>query len=370
MKTSAPWFIKYAPQKFTQLKFSNEVHLNTLKWLKNGNSKILNLHGPIGVGKTSLAKLTAKVLKFYPIEVDHNNIINISEIIKNTTTYLNNRSPLLIVDEPIISTTKILRMIKNTKIPVILTTSQLFLKGYETFKIFKPSLETVIDIAKPILKKENKIINESEIIKIAESCDFDIRSILNTLQLFLPETKIDFVKFSFSTNNFYACKQILTKNMNFSQLENFYSRTVLETCLTSFLETNKSIYKLIAVYNSISNTDLFQYDSQFISLKKFCRTTNNFVFTRDFPLEINSKDAKVQERHFYKKLMKINCAKRHLKSILLKINKKYLNEEEIEIINSTTESLEINEKKTFRYKYKKLATNSIKKDLTMKDFLI
>lgn len=365
------WSIKYRPKKFTDLKFSNDVYFELLKWFKEKKrDNICNINGASGIGKTSLAIICAQITNFYPIELDNCNIVNLSSILTMNHYNLNKTNNCLIVNEYFLKNEYLLKKLQKSKIPVILITNEMYLKHIKTFKINKPTLHICLNICTNILKLERKYISNQILLKIIKECNYDIRFLLNTLQLILYSDKIDI-----------ACDNlILTKNLMFNyanllnnrykiiDLENAYKQSfVSDTLFNGVIQHNMSLNILKNIVDCRSLSDIMPDNLKFINLIPYNNSKLQFTFTK-FPQSTMQPYSLLPQRIFYSKLYNNDTALDHLKTILKQYDTVLLTQKELDILKRTVPLNIKNKSRIFRYKFKKLTINTIRQDISLDEF--
>lgn len=166
------WSEIYKPDKFTDLIYTDDIQIDCLKTFKKLlNTSLIIINGPVGVGKSTLVRVLAKVCNY--------EILEYTDSISKRNTSLSKKSTLLLIED-VENTFNISRILK-LGYPVILTSENYFHKDSVIFKIKKHTYESVKNIVERIYKKTGKIFKEFT--KIIPWCDFDIRYVLNNLQI-------------------------------------------------------------------------------------------------------------------------------------------------------------------------------------------
>ncbi len=237
---------KYKPINFDNF-VGNSQNINLLEnWLSNFNinNKLIHkfalISGVSGIGKTLCVELLINKYNLNPIYISPDekadkeffqNYINPSlQIEKNIVLKKN----VLIIndidcydDYGFIS--NISYCIKTTKIPIIATCNNRYDQSLKPItnncldiKFQKPNINEILKFLIPIFKKESILINETDIKKIIEESDSDIRNILNNLQLnnkkmtYSKDTSIS------QTNIFDLTKMFLSQNIDIKDKNSLY----------------------------------------------------------------------------------------------------------------------------------------------------
>lgn len=374
-----PWFIKYMPRSFTELTFSTDVHFKVLNWLKNNKyGGVLHIIGTSGIGKTSLVKASVKVFKYNLIEITDVNVNNFKEIIKTKNSIINNNRNAVLIDESIIGfVDNFLASIENTKVPLIITSSGLYLKKIETLRIELPKLQNVNFLVKKILTNEKTYINDKIIYKLAEWCKYDLRMIINYLQLIhkVPEfvTLSNRLEKSIGNNIFQKCKLLLSRRMRFEDLEKLYESKVIKFLYNSIISRHNNIDEISNIILKISEINAISPIYQFLELEGFNRLRCEYVYTKDecadFSNIVFSEKTYLKKFFLTKYLKKINNRKNalHLRKILdfYKFS---------DILDEYEKKLQFNETNAllkdplFRYKYNIGSSKAVKIDVSLENF--
>ncbi|HLD04318.1 MAG TPA: replication factor C large subunit [Candidatus Nanoarchaeia archaeon] len=199
-----PWFRKYTPSKVSEI-IGQDNAIKTLKaYVKNyqPGQKALLLFGPSGVGKTALVCALARENNLELIEVNASDVRNkegLNSIVGSASQQMSlfNRPKLILIDEmdglagnaDRGGVPEIARLIQSSAFPIVLTANDPYDYRFNiiTYKCnlaqMKPlSMETVLEILKPICIKEEVEFDEDALRMLARSCGGDVRGALNDLQ--------------------------------------------------------------------------------------------------------------------------------------------------------------------------------------------
>lgn len=425
-----PWFLKYKPKRFTDLIFSSDVHLKALKWMKeHENNGILNITGRPGFGKTCLATAIGRALGFEVTEIDDKNYKELREIIKEQSGTLSGKRRMVVVDEGEIENTgQFLGVLRNNRIPIIITSVNTFCREIVSFRIEKPNFSNFIEISQKIARAENTKIDDRNVLKIAEKCGFDIRAVINCLQVFSRSTSFGVAveRDVLSFNIFGCCKLILSKRLKLDDLERIYSKNIARFCMSSIMRQpqdcnesypnknystncnenynrnystnynknynenysknynrnspdknyNKSYSASSINFSSICSAiqDFSDFDGlpekyQFLSLYHLNQISTEFVYTKDETPSSSRPDAHESPLlylPFYSRSFSNLSGIRHLQEIFEKY-KIELNEKDQEIKNYIFSVPK--ESKSIKYRYNQGSSNAVKRDISLWEFL-
>jgi len=201
-----PWVEKYRPTCFADIK-GQSLAVQTLKgFIENFLStskfkKAIILHGPPGVGKTTLAHVAAKETNSEIFELnasDFRNKKKLNEVLRpaiEQRSLLKNKKIILIDEVDGIAGTdrgglpELLRLIEKTVYPIIITANDIWDKKFsalrrkcEIVKLKEIDYRTIKDILICTLRKEKLFVNNDVLTSLAIKAKGDIRAALNDLQ--------------------------------------------------------------------------------------------------------------------------------------------------------------------------------------------
>ena len=211
------WSEKYRPQSISDMIGNEESRSNILEWFAKWRkgTKPLLLVGPPGVGKTTIAYLTAKQFGYDMISLNASDVRSKARINEILAPVLGNvsvlGSPMIFVDEvdgihgrsDYGGASALVDILKESTVPIILAANDDTLekmKGIKKttkiiyFKKIPPRLLRVY--LEHILNKEKAKLSPGSLIKVIDKSQGDIRSMINLAQSFVsgfnPQTEITF----------------------------------------------------------------------------------------------------------------------------------------------------------------------------------
>ncbi|MFW5847011.1 MAG: replication factor C large subunit [Nanoarchaeota archaeon] len=278
---------KHRPKKYSEIIGQKEA-INSLKNFLNNfqknKCKSLVLYGPPGIGKTTLAHVTANERNAEIFELNASDLRNkkkLQEVLKPSIeqTSLLKTSKIILVDEVDgISAvdrgglTELLLLIKNSKFPVILTANDIWNKKFSSLRKISQLLELkdlsykeVKELLIQILRKEKKFIDNEILSKIASSAEGDLRAALNDLETILNSDKKDetiFEKRNKEKSIFNAMRFVF-KGKPLPETLNIFDSVNLSTDdIILWMEKNipkeYSGKELVKAMDLLSKTDLFR----------------------------------------------------------------------------------------------------------------
>ena len=199
-----PWCEKYRARCFADVR-GQELAVDKVKlFLKTfPKKKAIALHGPPGVGKTSLAYAIAFENDSEILELnasDFRNKAKIAEIVGPASQQksLFKKSKIILVDEVDgISAMKdrgglgeLLGLLEKSSFPIIITANDIWNKKFsllrrkaEIIQMREVDYKVVLDILKEVCEKENCVVASDVLTSIAIKARGDIRAALNDLQI-------------------------------------------------------------------------------------------------------------------------------------------------------------------------------------------
>ncbi|PIO08660.1 hypothetical protein COU59_00680 [Candidatus Pacearchaeota archaeon CG10_big_fil_rev_8_21_14_0_10_34_12] len=203
------WTEKYRPKKFSEIEGQNEAIRVIRQFIENFNlrsltktsKKALILHGPPGIGKTTLAQVIANETDSEIFELnasDLRNKENLGEILRPAMEQVSliNKTKIILVDEADgLSGTdrggvpELISLITNSKYPVIITANDVWKKNLtplrgkaELVRLKEIDYKTIKNVLIQILKKENLFVENDVLTEISLKVKGDLRAAINDLQ--------------------------------------------------------------------------------------------------------------------------------------------------------------------------------------------
>jgi len=197
------WSEKYRPQNISDMIGNEESRSSIIEWFtkwKKGTKPLL-LVGPPGIGKTTIAYLTAKQFQYDMVGLNASDVRSKSRINEMLSPVLGNVSilgtPMIFIDEvdgihgrsDYGGAEALIQILKEPTVPIVLAansdTSDKMKSIKKTVKtiFFKPIPPRLLKIyLENILKKENMMLSPGSIIKVIDRSRGDIRSMINLTQ--------------------------------------------------------------------------------------------------------------------------------------------------------------------------------------------
>jgi replication factor C large subunit len=198
-----PWCEKYRANCFKDVKGQDLAIDKAKQFLRNfPKKKSLTLHGPPGIGKTSLAYAIAFEYDAEILEMNASDLRNKEKVAgiigpASQQRSLFKKSKIILVDEVDgISTrdrgglTELLALIEKSSFPVIITTNDIWQQKFnllrqksELVQLKEIDYKEVLQLLKDICLKENIFISNDVLTSISIKARGDIRAALNDLQI-------------------------------------------------------------------------------------------------------------------------------------------------------------------------------------------
>lgn len=200
-----PWIEKYRPKFFTDVKGQAEAIEKIKEFISVGikNKKAILLHGPPGVGKTTLAHVTANEINSEVFELNASDLRNkakLKEILKPAIEQrsLTKEDKIILIDEVDgISgyqdrggITELISLVEDSKYPIIITANDVWSKKFsslrkkcEAVQLKEVDYKTIKDILILILRKEKNFVDNDILTNIAIKAKGDLRAATNDLQM-------------------------------------------------------------------------------------------------------------------------------------------------------------------------------------------
>ena len=211
------WSEKYRPQNISDMLGNEESRSSIIEWFtkwKKGTKPLL-LVGPPGIGKTTIAFLTAKQFGYDMIGLNASDVRSKSRLNEILSPVLGNVSilgiPMIFIDEvdgihgrgDYGGVEALIEILKEPTVPIILAANSDISDKMKSIKkvvktiSFKPVPPRLLKIyLENILKKENVTLSPGSMIKVIDRSHGDIRSMINLTQSlvtgFNPQTEMSF----------------------------------------------------------------------------------------------------------------------------------------------------------------------------------
>ena len=211
------WSEKYRPQNISDMIGNEESRSLIIEWFtkwKKGTKPLL-LVGPPGIGKTTIAYLTAKQFGYDMISLNASDVRSKSRLNEILSPVLGNVSilgiPMIFIDEvdgihgrgDYGGAEALIEILKEPTVPILLAANSDVSDKMKSIKkvvktiSFKPIPPRLLKIyLENILKKENTKLSPGSMIKVIDRSNGDIRSMINLTQSlvtgFNPQTEQSF----------------------------------------------------------------------------------------------------------------------------------------------------------------------------------
>jgi len=218
------WVEKYRPKNFSEVYGQEKAIVEVRNFFRNFNPKkgrkALLLHGPPGVGKTTLVQLIAKETSSEIFELNASDLRNkrkLKEVLKPAIEQqsLLGRKKIFLIDEvdglsisDFGGVSEISALIKITRFPILLTANDGWKKSLVPLRRLSTLLEvkelnysSVKTFLRSILVKENKTLSEDVLTSLAINSNGDLRAAINDLQTILELDSRDIKKGNFYMRN-------------------------------------------------------------------------------------------------------------------------------------------------------------------------
>ncbi len=288
-----PWTEKHRPKNLTEIR-GQDIAIEQIKSFidnfanstkkKISSKKAIALHGPPGIGKTSLAYAIANEIDLEIFELnasDLRNKIKLREVLKPVTAQksLLKKGKIILVDEADgISAmdrgglTELLTLISSTPYPIIITANDIWSKKLsalrkksELIQLKEIDYKTIKDVMIQILKKENYFVENDVLTKIAIKAKGDLRAAINDLQAVSnmdDSSQISFDERNKETDIFNALRLIFKGKPTNELLQIFNSINMPIDQILLWVEENiPAEYKneeLARAYELLSRADIFK----------------------------------------------------------------------------------------------------------------
>ncbi len=284
-----PWTEKHRPKNLEEVKGQDEAIIKIINFFTTfpQNKKSLILHGPPGIGKTTLAYALANKVDSEVFELNASDLRNkekIKEILRPAVEQqsLTNKGKIILIDEidgvselESGGLDEILSLIETTSWPIIITANDIWSKKMvqirsrsEIIKLKEIDYRTIKETLIQILRKEGKFVDNNVLTSIAINSKGDLRAAINDLQTISGISGIENIKsMAFDERNkevdiFNSLRQIFKGKPTNQLLSIFDSVNMNLDEIMLWLEENiPAEYQgeeLARAYDALSRTDVFK----------------------------------------------------------------------------------------------------------------
>lgn len=283
-----PWCEKYRIKCFDDVRGQNLAIDKIKLFLKNfPKKKSLILHGPPGVGKTSLAYAVAFESDAEILELNASDLRNKSKILEiigpaSQQKSLFRKNKIILVDEVDgVSAIKdrgglaeLLALLEKSAFPIIITANDIWQKKFnllrqksEIVALKEVDYKIILEIIREVCEKENCVISNEVLTSISIRSRGDIRAALNDLQILSKMDSPELVKEVGERNkeqSIFLSLQYVFKNfkINNEMLRVFDEVNMPVDDIFLWMEENIPLeYKgeeLVAAFEALSLADVFR----------------------------------------------------------------------------------------------------------------
>jgi replication factor C large subunit len=287
-----PWVERHRPKTFEEIKGQSDAIRQIVNFVESFNNgmltkkakKALILHGPPGIGKTTLVHVLAIETKSEIFELNASDLRNkgkLQEILKPAIEQqsLFEKNKVILVDEADgISAvdrgglSELITLIELSKYPVIITANNIWASKFsglrkkaDIVELKEINYSSIKDVLISILRKENQFVDNEVLTKISVKAKGDLRAAINDLQAISKlenPRSIEFDERNKETSIFNALKLVFKGKPNDSTLKVFDSVNMPLDEVILWVEKNipeeYSGEELARAYDLLSKVDVFK----------------------------------------------------------------------------------------------------------------
>ncbi|MBI5046713.1 replication factor C large subunit [Candidatus Micrarchaeota archaeon] len=270
---------KYVPQKIEELLGNEDARMQIkqwlLQWLSGKRRKALLIHGPTGVGKTSITYTLQKEFDLEILEMNASELRNRNRVERITggaalAGSLFGKMKLILIDDVDMlagrtdsgGSPAIAAFLKECPCPIILTASDIWDKklapirneceAIQFKKINKLSIKKFID---GVSKSEKLGLSAEQISAISDNAEGDVRAALNDLQSLGPSARdhekdiFNLIRDIFKAESYEKAKEAVRGDIDYELIKLWVDENI-----PNEYETTGEIAH---AYNSLSKADIF-----------------------------------------------------------------------------------------------------------------
>ena len=276
------WSEKYRPQNISDMIGNEESRSLIIEWFtkwKKGTKPLL-LVGPPGIGKTTIAYLTAKQFGYDMIGLNASDVRSKSRINEILSPVLGNVSilgiPMIFIDEvdgihgrgDYGGAEELIEILKEPTVPIVLAANSDISDKMKSIKkvvktiSFKPIPPRLLKVyLENILRKENAQLSPGSVIKVIDRSHGDIRSMINLTQSlvtgFNPQTENSFesINVEDGVNAFFKAKSIDEARSVLYSMQ-IDPKLKIDAFYSSLISSNLDNFTLAKLLKIISKADM------------------------------------------------------------------------------------------------------------------
>ncbi len=273
-------FMKYSPKKLDDLAGNEEARTRIrqwiLNWMRKKKQRPLLIHGPTGIGKTSIAYALMKEYDLELLEMNASDLRNkehIERVLANalSTGSLSGKGKIILIDDidalqraDAGGASAVVKILKTNAHPIIVTASDIWEKKLsgiraecEQVPLRRISKPTIAKILNRIAEEEGmEIADETIIERIATEANGDVRSAINDLHALTPGMRdrekdvFDRVRTVFKASNYAEAKKSTQGDVDYKILKLWIDENI-----PAEYENKEDLAK---AYDALSRADVFE----------------------------------------------------------------------------------------------------------------